>query len=65
MGNKIVTLGEIMLYLSTSENIRFVRLDSLDVVYGGGSSFLESTHNSISTCSHASNFPYIYKYEYK
>ena len=33
---KIVTLGEIMLRLSTPGNTRFVQSDSLDVVYGGG-----------------------------
>ena len=34
---KIVTLGEIMLRLSTPGNTRFVQSDSFDVVYGGGS----------------------------
>ena len=33
---KIVTLGEIMLRLSTPGNSRFVQTDSFDVVYGGG-----------------------------
>ncbi|WP_276886760.1 sugar kinase [Allobaculum stercoricanis] len=33
---KIITLGEIMLRLSTSGNTRFVQSDSFDVVYGGG-----------------------------
>ena len=33
---KIVTLGEIMLRLSTPGNSRFVQSDSFDVVYGGG-----------------------------
>lgn len=33
---KIVTLGEIMLRLSTPGNTRFVQSDSFDVVYGGG-----------------------------
>ena len=33
---KIVTLGEIMLRLSTPGNTRFVQADSFDVVYGGG-----------------------------
>ena len=36
MGKKIVTLGEIMLRLSTPGNTRFVQSDSFDVVYGGG-----------------------------
>ena len=33
---KIVTLGEIMLRLSTPGNTRFVQGDSFDVCYGGG-----------------------------
>ncbi len=36
MPKKIVTLGEIMLRLSTPGNKRFVQSDTLDVVYGGG-----------------------------
>jgi 2-dehydro-3-deoxygluconokinase len=36
MGKKIVTLGEIMLRLSTPGNTRFVQSDVFDVVYGGG-----------------------------
>ncbi len=34
--SKIVTLGEIMLRLSTPGNSRFVQADSFDAVYGGG-----------------------------
>lgn len=33
---KIITLGEIMLRVSSSGNNRFVQSDSFDVVYGGG-----------------------------
>ena len=33
---KIVTLGEIMLRLSTKGYERFVQADSFDVCYGGG-----------------------------
>ncbi len=33
---KVVTLGEIMLRLSTPGNSRFIQSDSFDVVYGGG-----------------------------
>ncbi|GAE86043.1 sugar kinase [Bacteroides reticulotermitis] len=36
MRKKVVTLGEIMLRLSTPGNTRFVQSDSFDVVYGGG-----------------------------
>jgi len=34
--SKIVTLGEIMLRLSTPGQTRFVQTDSFDAVYGGG-----------------------------
>ena len=33
---KVITMGEIMLRLSTPGNTRFVQSDSFDVVYGGG-----------------------------
>ena len=33
---KIVTMGEIMLRLSTPGNERFIQADSFDVNYGGG-----------------------------
>ncbi len=33
---KIVTMGEILLRLSTPGNKRFVRSDSFDIIYGGG-----------------------------
>ncbi len=33
---EIITLGEIMLRLSTNGNLRFVQSDNFDVVYGGG-----------------------------
>ena len=36
MGKKIITMGEIMLRLSTPGNTRFVQSDAFDVVYGGG-----------------------------
>ena len=36
MRKRIITFGEIMLRLSTSENNRFVQSDCFNVVYGGG-----------------------------
>ena len=36
MSKKVVTLGEIMLRLSTPDHKRFVQSDSFDVTYGGG-----------------------------
>ena len=43
---KIVTLGEIMLRLSTPGNTRFVQSDSFDVVYGGGVPTMVMKHTS-------------------
>lgn len=36
MAKKIVTMGEIMLRLSTPDHERFVQADSFDAIYGGG-----------------------------
>jgi len=36
MAKKVVTLGEIMLRLSTPYYKRLVQADSFDVIYGGG-----------------------------
>ncbi|MDQ6762540.1 MAG: sugar kinase, partial [Bacteroidota bacterium] len=36
MAKKVVTLGEIMLRLSTPDFKRFVQADNFDVTYGGG-----------------------------
>ncbi len=36
MGKKVITLGEIMLRLSTPNNERFIQADEFDVCYGGG-----------------------------
>ena len=33
---KVITLGEIMLRLSTPNNERFIQADEFDVCYGGG-----------------------------
>ena len=44
---KIVTLGEIMLRLSTPGNTRFVQSDSFDVVYGGGEANVAVDHNHL------------------
>ena len=33
---KVVTMGEIMLRLSTPNNERFIQADEFDVCYGGG-----------------------------
>ena len=36
---KIVTMGEIMLRLSTPNNEKFIQADEFDINYGGGDSF--------------------------
>ena len=36
MSKKVVTMGEIMLRLSTPNNERFIQADEFDVCYGGG-----------------------------
>ena len=36
MSKKVVTMGEIMLRLSTPNNERFLQADEFDVCYGGG-----------------------------
>ena len=36
MGKKVITMGEIMLRLSTPNNERFIQADEFDVCYGGG-----------------------------
>ena len=36
MSKKVVTMGEIMLRLSTPGNERFIQADEFDVCYGGG-----------------------------
>ena len=36
MSKKVVTLGEIMMRLSTPDFLRFVQSDRFDVTYGGG-----------------------------
>ena len=53
---KIVTLGEIMLRLSTPGNTRFVQSDSFDVVYGGGEA------NVAVSCANYGHEAYFVKY---
>ena len=38
MSKKVVVFGEIMLRLSTPDNLRFSQLESFDATYGGGES---------------------------
>lgn len=36
MSKKVVTMGEIMLRLSTPNNEKFIQADEFDINYGGG-----------------------------
>lgn len=56
MPKKIVTLGEIMLRLSTPDYKRFVQADSFDVTYGGG-----EANVAAAICNYGENGTFITK----
>lgn len=56
MSKKVVTLGEIMLRLSTPDFKRFVQADSFDVTYGGG-----EANVSAALCNYGLNGTFITK----
>lgn len=56
MSKKVVTLGEIMLRLSTSDFKRFVQADSFDATYGGG-----EANVSAALCNYGLNGVFITK----
>ena len=56
MSKKVVTLGEIMLRLSTPDFKRFVQTDSLDVTYGGG-----EANVSAALCNYGLNGTFVTK----
>ena len=56
MSKKVVTLGEIMLRLSTPDFKRFVQADSFDVTYGGG-----EANVSAALCNYGLNGVFITK----
>lgn len=56
MSKKIVTLGEIMLRLATSNFKRFVQSDTLDVTYGGG-----EANVAVSLCNYGLNGTFVTK----
>lgn len=56
MSKKVVTLGEIMLRLSTPDYKRFVQADSLDVTYGGG-----EANVSAALCNYGLNGTFVSK----
>ena len=56
MSKKVVTLGEIMLRLSTPDFKRFVQADSLDVTYGGG-----EANVSAALCNYGLNGTFVSK----
>jgi hypothetical protein len=46
MSKKVVTLGEIMLRLSTPDFKRFVQADTFDITYGGGEANVAAATNA-------------------
>ncbi|NCI51614.1 sugar kinase [Sediminibacterium roseum] len=56
MAKKVVTLGEIMLRLSTPGFSRFVQADSLDVTYGGG-----EANVAVALCNYGLNGVFVTK----
>lgn len=56
MTKKVVTLGEIMLRLSTSDHKRFVQSDSFEVTYGGG-----EANVAASLCNYGLNGTFVTK----
>src|SRR5919112_1655101 len=56
MPKKVVTLGEIMLRLSTPDFKRFVQADSFDVTYGGG-----EANVSAAICNYGENGVFVTK----
>ena len=56
MTKKVVTLGEIMLRLSTSDHKRFVQSDSFEVTYGGG-----EANVAASLCNYGLNGAFVTK----
>jgi 2-dehydro-3-deoxygluconokinase len=56
MSKKVVTLGEIMLRLSTPDFKRFVQADSFDVTYGGG-----EANVSAAICNYGLNGTFVSK----
>lgn len=53
MGKKVITLGEIMLRLSTPGHERFIQADEFDVCYGGGEA---NTAVSLANYGHRAEF---------
>ncbi len=56
MSNKVVTLGEIMLRLSTPDFKRFVQADTFDITYGGG-----EANVSAALCNYGLNGTFVSK----
>lgn len=56
MAKKVVTLGEIMLRLSTPDYKRFVQADSFDATYGGG-----EANVSVALCNYGLNGVFVSK----
>ena len=56
MSKKVVTLGEIMLRLSTPDFKRFVQADTFDITYGGG-----EANVSAALCNYGLNGTFVSK----
>src|SRR5690348_13670643 len=56
MAKKVVTLGEIMLRLSTPDHQRFVQAESFDVTYGGG-----EANVAVALCNYGLNGVFVTK----
>ena len=56
MSKKVVTLGEIMLRLTSPGHLRFVQSDSFDVTYGGG-----EANVSAALCNYGLNGTFVSK----
>lgn len=56
MSKKVVTLGEIMLRLSTPNFKRFIQADTFDVTYGG-----DEANVSVALCNYGLNGTFVTK----
>ena len=63
MSRKVVTLGEIMLRLSTPDFKRFVQADSFDVTYGGSLAGQRGTKAGFKAKATINRFDYNLKWD--
>jgi 2-dehydro-3-deoxygluconokinase len=58
MSKKVVTLGEVMLRLSTPDFKRFVQADTFDITYGGG-----EANVAAALCNYGLNGTFVTKFQ--